>query len=148
MQRVGEPHGLVAGLAADMDMLAEDGELLGQITIALGQFVEALAGADSALRPLVEGMGAAAADRDVVVAAMGHQNVTQHAQVGLDAGDVLPRLGTHLDHALGNLELHVAVLAAIAQPGEQVAGGAGQIEVPVGDELEFQLHPEGQRRTV
>jgi hypothetical protein len=53
-----------------VDVLAEDGELLGQIAVALIDRVEAVARADAPLRPGVEGVRAAAADRDVVARAL------------------------------------------------------------------------------
>jgi hypothetical protein len=46
-------------------MLAEHGELLGQVAVELGQLVKARRVEDLALAPLLEGVRAAAAEPDV-----------------------------------------------------------------------------------
>jgi hypothetical protein len=76
-ERLGQPDGVVGRGAADMDVLAENGELLGEITIALVKVVEAVAGTDAPFRPMMERVRAATADADVVALAMLAQGVAQ-----------------------------------------------------------------------
>jgi hypothetical protein len=90
VEGVGQPDGVVAGGHADVDVLPEHRELLAQVAVALVEEGEALAGADAPLRPVVEGVGAAAADGDVVALAVVHQHLAQPVEVGGDGGDVLP----------------------------------------------------------
>ena len=109
----------------DVDVLAEDGELLGQVAVALVQGIEALAGADAPVRPAMEGVGAAAADGDVVPASLGAQDVAQAGQVAGDAVHAALGQGADLDHALGDFELDVALAAIGYQAAQQIGGGAG-----------------------
>jgi hypothetical protein len=70
-----------------VDVLAEDGELLGQVAVALVDRVEAVARADAPIRPAVEGMRAAAADGDVVARALVDEDLAQPGEVGGDVVD-------------------------------------------------------------
>ena len=74
-----------------MDVLAEYGKLLGQITIALVKIIEAIAGTNAPLRPMMERVRAATADPDVVALAMLAQGVAQATEVGCNAVDGRPR---------------------------------------------------------
>ena len=60
-----QEHGIVAMRAADVDVLAEHGELLGEVAVQIGQVLEARPVVDLALAPVLEGMGTAAGDQDV-----------------------------------------------------------------------------------
>ena len=122
-----------------MDVLAENGELLGQVAIALVQAVKAVAGADAPLRPMVEGVGAAAADADVVARAVAVQRIAQAGQVGGNAIDAGLRLGADLDHALGDFQLDFTEAPVVVHAAEQVGGAAGQVVIAPRDELEFEL---------
>ena len=64
-QAVQQHQRLVGARAADVDMLAEDGELLGQVAVELGDLVEAGLVEDALPAPLLERMRAAAAQADV-----------------------------------------------------------------------------------
>ena len=61
--------------AADVHVLAEDGELLGQVAVELGELAEARAVVDALLVPLLEGMGAAAHAGDVQLVGAAHQRI-------------------------------------------------------------------------
>ena len=144
-ERLRQPDRIVGGLAADVDVLAEDGELLGQIAVALIDRVEAVARADAPLRPGVEGVRAAAADRDVVTRALVDEDLAQTFEVGRDVVDGGARLRADLDHALGDLQLDVAERAVVLQVAEQVGGAARQVVVALRQELQFQFDAQRQR---
>ena len=67
--------------AADVHVLAEHGELLGQVAVQGRDFAKARLRENFPLRPLLEGMGAAAADRDVVALGMAAQGIAQHLDI-------------------------------------------------------------------
>ena len=144
-KRLRQPDRVVGRFAADVDVLAEHGELLGQIAVALIDRVEAVARANTAFRPGVEGMRAAAADRDVVACALVDQRLAQALEVGGDVVDRGPRLRTDFDHALGDLEFHVAELAVVLQATEQVGRAARQVVVALREELQLQFDAQRQR---
>jgi len=61
-QRVQQIDGVVAARAADVDVLTEHGELLGQIAIQFGNFFVARVIDDAPVVPMLERMRAAAAE--------------------------------------------------------------------------------------
>jgi hypothetical protein len=66
-------------------VLAEHRELLGQVAVQR-DFLVARLRRDALLRPVLEGVGAAAGDADVQAVAGGHQGVADLAQLGQQAG--------------------------------------------------------------
>ncbi len=64
-----------------MHVLAEDGELLGQVTIQLGQFAKARLVVDALLVPFLERVGAAADHSDVELVGAFHQRVAYLCQL-------------------------------------------------------------------
>src|SRR6185295_6900241 len=84
-----------------MDVLAEDGELLGEVTIALSDLLEARRRIDAPLRPVVERVRTAAADAEVEHAGcLGHRIALRlelrecRREAGLDRA-------VQLDHVAG-----------------------------------------------
>jgi hypothetical protein len=53
---------VVARAAADVDVLAENGELLREVTVKIGQMLEARGRINALLAPLLKRMGTAACD--------------------------------------------------------------------------------------
>src|SRR5574343_1748994 len=96
-KRLGQPDCVVGRSTADVHMLAENSELLGEIAVAVINAVKALAGADTAFRPVMEGVRAAAGKADVVVAAMALQHIDQASQVAGEGADAVARQGADLD---------------------------------------------------
>ena len=142
-----EVNGLVGRAAADMDVLTEHGELLGQVAVQLGQRGKAFGGEDSALRPVVKWMRTAARDADIEL-------VRRCAQLAANLGEIAQQrvmarvhFAVHLDHALGDLGLDVARTRAPGKRAKQAFGAPRQIEVAQVDELQFQLDAHGQRFT-
>jgi Kef-type K+ transport system membrane component KefB len=130
--------------AADVDVLAEHRELLGEIAVQFGHVAEARRVVDAPLAPLLEGVGAAAAQRQVQAVAVVHQHVADGAQFGeqrVVAGVYHRR---DLDHALRDLRLDVARMLLLLDAREQVGGAAHEIVVAVVEDLQFQFHPHGE----
>jgi hypothetical protein len=125
-------------------MLAEHGELLGQVAVQARQLLKARLAEDALLEPALKGVGAAPGQLDVQAVPGGHQRVADLAQLrqqgavgGVDAGG-------DLDHALRHLRRHHAGEGLALQQFEQVVGAAGQVVVVGVDQLQFQLHPQGE----
>ena len=127
-----------------MDVLAEHGELLGEIAVALVNVIEAVAGTDASFRPMVERVRAAATDPDVVALAMLAQGVAQAAEVSGNAVDGRLRLGADFDHAFGDFQLDLAETFVVIEAAEQVGGASRQVEVALRNELQFELDTQGK----
>jgi hypothetical protein len=67
--------------AADVHVLAEDGELLGQVAVQLGQLAKARPVVDALLVPLLEGVRAAADAGDVQLVGAAHQRIADLRQL-------------------------------------------------------------------
>ena len=131
-----------------MDVLAEDGELLGQITIALVKLIEAVAGTNAPFRPMMERVRAATADPDVVALAMLAQGVAQATEVGGNAVDGRPRQGADFDHAFGDFQLDLAETFVVIEAAEQVGGAPRQVEIALRDQLQFEFDAQGKSGAV
>ena len=81
-QHVREIDRRVAAGAADVHVLAENGELLGEIAVELEDLLEALGGVDPPVVPVVEGMLAAPRDAEVQPLGRAHHRVPQLPQFG------------------------------------------------------------------
>src|SRR5437763_11735036 len=81
-QRMIEIDRVVRVGAADVHVLAEDGELLGQEAVFLRDGQKALGWIDLAILPLLEWMRAAAGDRDVHLARMRRESIARDAELG------------------------------------------------------------------
>jgi hypothetical protein len=128
-----------------MDVLAENGELFGQIAVALVEVVEAVAGADAPFRPAMEGVRAAAADGDVVAGAV----LCAACRAGRprSAGNAVYgrlRLGADFDHAFGDFKLDFAETFVVFQAAEQVGGAPRQVEIALRDQLQFEFDAQRQ----
>ncbi|EXI63871.1 MAG: hypothetical protein AW07_04804 [Candidatus Accumulibacter sp. SK-11] len=147
-ERLRQPDRIVGRSAADVDVLAEDSELLGEVAVALVQRVKALAAADAPFRPAVEGMRATATDGNVVARTMDPQDLAQAREIGGDSSCACPWQGADFDHALGNLQLDVAEASVVVEAGQQVSRATGQVKVAQGQQLQFQFDAQRQRFAV
>ena len=130
-----------------MDVLAENGELLGQVAVATVGLVIALARTDPAVGPMVVRVRTAAAHRDVVPRAPFEQDGAQALQVEVDAVHVRPRQGADLDHALGDLEFDFTETLVVVEVVQQIRGGTRQVVIAQRQELEFQFDAQAEGRT-
>ena len=78
---VQQPQRLVRAGASDMDMLAENGELLGQVAIELRKVVEARGIEDGLLSPVLKWVSAAPGEQDAEAVRLMHQGVANTAQL-------------------------------------------------------------------
>src|SRR6185295_16559091 len=127
-----------------MDVLTEDGELLGEVTIALSDLLEARRRIDAALRPVVERVRTAAADAEVEHAGcLGHRIALRlelrecRREAGLDRA-------VQLDHAEGHLGLDCAGHLHLRQALDQVAGFVREIPVVPAHQLQLDLDAEAK----
>ncbi len=145
VQRMQQEQRVVARRAADVHVLAEHGELLGQVAVQLRQLLVARLLEHALLRPALERVRPAAGDAHVEPVAGADQRVAHAAQLGqqrrvrgLDAaGD--------LDHALRHLGRDRARERLAREQFQQVVGARGQVVVDRVDELQLELHAERQR---
>jgi len=136
---------VVAAGAADVHVLAEHGELLGQVAVQRRQFLVARLGRDALLGPVLERMRAAARDADVQHAAGGDERVADLHQLGQQRAVVGLHARIYLDHALRDLGRHVARKRLALQQVHQVGAGRREVEIGQADELQFQFDAERQR---
>jgi len=134
----------VGGRAADMDVLAEHGELLGQIAVQLGDVLVARRVRDGAFGPHLERVRAAAADAKVQAARRVDHQVAHHGQFFQRLGVVAADARTDLDHRRTDLRLDIAGVLRALQRAQQVWRERRQVIVMAIDELQFQLHAKGQ----
>ncbi|MPN19929.1 hypothetical protein SDC9_167304 [bioreactor metagenome] len=144
VERVQEVKPLVGTGATDVHMLAEDRELLGQVAVQHGQFLEARLVEDALLRPALEGMRAAAADADVEAVAGLDQGIPHLAELTEQGAVIGVHVGRNFDHALGDFRLHIARERLLAEQEEHVGRCRSQVEIGEIDELQFQLDAHGQ----
>ena len=131
-----------------MNVLAENGELFGQIAVALVEIVEAFTGADAAFRPAMEGVGAAAADGDVVTGAVGAQRFTQAGEVTGNTVYGRLRQGADFDHAFGDLKLDFTVTFVVFQTVDQIGGSSCQVKITPRHQLQFEFDAQRQGLTM
>jgi hypothetical protein len=143
-ERLGEPDRVVGAGAADVNVLAKDRELLGQVAITLVDLIEAITRTNPPLRPAVEGMRAAAADGDMVARALTDAALAEADQIGSNAIDECPRQGADLDHAFGNFKLDLTKAAIVVHAAEKIRRSARQIKIAHGNQLQLKLDPQGQ----
>ena len=141
---VREVDRVVAGLHADVDVLPEDRELLGEVAVERGHLQEALGREDAPVAPVVEGVRAAAGHREVQAPGLPHDRVAHlHQLVPQDVEAAVHR-GVHLDHALGDLGLHLAGERPLAEAAQQVGGAAREVVVARVEHHQLQLDAEGE----
>src|SRR2546425_864264 len=110
-----QPECGVAVLAADVNVLAEHGELLGEVTVELTDVVEALGRVDLLRAPVLERMRATAADRDVELARAVGELLSEVVQLGEQRAMRALDRSADLDHAARDLGLHVPRTSVLAQ---------------------------------
>ena len=145
-QAVQQQQRLVGAGAAHMHMLAEHGELLGQVAVQRGQLLVAGRVDDLPLRPLLERMGAAAAQRHAFGIGAGHQGVAGLAQLRQHLGMAAAHAGAQLEHAGGDLVRHLAGDAVLRHPRQQWLRARRQVVALRVDDLQLEFHAQGQRR--
>lgn len=134
--------------ATDVHVLAEHRELLCQVTVQLGQVLEARRIDDLPVAPLLERMRAAATQPDVQPVGRGDERVADRVQIR--HGLLVRRADARrqLDHALGDFRRDVAGNRLVLDEAKKIAAGFGQIIVMGIDDLHFELDPEGERLRV
>ncbi|MNR03632.1 hypothetical protein D3C85_1195360 [compost metagenome] len=136
---------LVRARAADVDVLAEHRELLGEVAVQLGNVLVARRIGDGPVRPLLERMGAAAADAQVQRAGGARHQVAHDRQLLQRLRVVAADAGTDLDHRRTDLGLDVPRVLGALERTQQIRRKRRQVIVMTVHELEFQLHAKRQR---
>src|SRR5258708_39013691 len=137
--------GVLAARHADVDVLPEHGELLGEVAVERGDPLEALRREDAPLRPAVERMRAAAGDRDVEPLGGDHDGVAHAHELGQELAVASVHRGIDLDHALGDLGLHLAVEVHLLEAREQIGRAPHEVEVVRIEHHQLELDAEGER---
>src|ERR1700686_3381838 len=96
---VQQVDGIVARTYADMDMLAEHGELLGQVSVHLVQVEKTLLRKNALFAPVLERMRAASGDPEVQAARVAHDGIANRRQLGKQALVTGMHPSADLDHA-------------------------------------------------
>jgi hypothetical protein len=143
-QRVIEVHRVIGAGAADMHVLAEHRELLGEEAVLLGDGQEALGRVDAPLAPLLERVRPAAGDGDVHLPRMARQHVARGAQLGEEIGKAGVHARIDLDHALRELGLELAAVLRVGGAAQQIVRIGREVPVARVDEHQLQLDAEGQ----
>ena len=139
-------HGVVTIRAADMNMLAKHGELLGQITIQLGHQPVARLRIDALVGPLLERMGATAAQAQIQPVGMAQQHGANAGQLGQHGVHIMVNPRADLDHAFGDFWLDFASGRRLTvHQLHQVRRATGQVVITAVDDLQLQLHAQRQR---
>ncbi len=144
-QGVQQPQRLVAVGAADVHMLAEHRELLGQVAVELVDVMEALAREDLLATPVLEGVGPAAGDRDVEPAAGARELLAHVAQLGAQRVVAALDRAADLDHAARDLGLDVPGAGVPGGLAQQVLGLRGEVVVVRAQQLQLELDAQAQR---
>ena len=136
---------LRAVVTADMHVLTEHRELLGQVAIQAGDVLEARSIVDLAVVPALERMRASACDLNVEPVGTDHQCIAHCQQFGAQRGKRRMHCRADLEHALGDLGLDVAGKRLARHERDQVRRRARQIASSPVDQLELELHTHRQR---
>ncbi len=131
--------------AADVHMLAEDGELLAEVAVQLRQLAKARLVVDAPLVPLLERMRAAADHGDVELVGVLHQRIADRREL---RDHVLARVadpGRDLDHARRHLRHHAAGQRRLRHQAQHVLGIGREVVVVGVDQLQLEFHPQRQR---
>src|SRR6266511_6431677 len=140
-----EPHCGVGVRAADMHVLPEHGELLGEIAVQLGDIALPRRFGDVAFGPGLKRVRATAANADVEQFRGRAYCVAQCTQVREHAGVGALHRGRDFDHAFGDLELDVEPRMPLLHQRNEIGAGAREVAIAPVDELQLQLHAEGER---
>ena len=131
--------------AANVDVLAEDGELLGQIAVQRRQLVKTRLVVNALLVPLLERVGATAHHGNVELVGAFDQRITNGSQLTQHFGGAAADAGGDFDHAARHLGHHAAGQLVFAHQAQHVGGVRGQIVVIGVDQLQLQLYAQRQR---
>src|SRR5690349_4448175 len=135
----------IAAFAADMDMLAEYGELLREIPVQVVNVLVARRVEDALVMPLLERMRAAAGDPDVEPARLAYQRVANGFELGERAAVSALDRGADLDHRFRELGFDLAGVRDVFDQFEEIPARPGQIVVAGVQNLELELDAQRMR---
>ncbi len=130
--------------ATNVHVLAENGELLGQVAIERGQLVKTRFVVNAPLVPLLERVRAAAHNGNVELVSALDQRVAQLGQLLQYLSRRLAYTSGNLQHAGGHFRHHVAGDLVPGHQADHVFGVGRQVVVVRVDQLKFQLHAQRQ----
>ena len=143
-EQVRHAHGRVAAVAADVDMLAEHGELLGEIAVEIVDVLIARRIEDALFVPLLKGVRAAAGDTEIQAAGLAHHRVADARRAPAAA---------RRSHAESRwlISIMASVSSGLMSPGcpllsskrQQIAGRAREVVVAGVENLQLELDAEG-----
>ncbi len=142
---MGEIHRFIAVGAADVDVLAEYGELLREVAVEAGEVVETLGVVDAAIVPFLEWVRAPARDAEIEPARRGRDGFAHRPKFGEQPRVARLYRRAHLDHAFGDFGLDVSRAAAFRQCAEKIGGAAREVVVARVDDLQLELDAERER---
>ena len=131
--------------AANVHMLAKDGELLGQVAVQIGELAKARLVVDAPLVPLLEWVRAAADHRNVELVGAFDQGIANLRQLPQHFAARMANAGRNLDHAARHLGYHAARKRVLFHQAQHVLSVGRQVVIVGVDELQFQLDPQGER---
>src|SRR5450830_53030 len=129
---------------ADMNMLAEHGEGLGQIAVFFVQIKKSLTWRDPLFVPMLERMCSTAGDINIEMLGATIERSTQAFQFFNQVIDTSMNTGVQLNHALRHFQLDLLLQIAWRNPGQQINGIAGEVVIAPVDQLQFQLDAHGK----
>ena len=131
--------------AANVHMLAKDGELLGEVAIQLRQLLKAWLVVDAPLVPLLERVRAAAHHGNVELVGALDQRIADGGELAQHLAGRMTDAGGDFDHAVRHLGHYAAGQRHLFHQAQHVFGVGGQVVVVGVDELQFQLDAQRQR---
>src|SRR5882672_9898191 len=143
MQQV---NGIVARAHADMDVLAENGELLGEVAVHLMQMEEALLRENALLAPVLERMRSPAGDGQVQPLCAADHHIANRSQLGKHGEVVRMHPGADLDHAFGDFRLDLAGMLFLFDQCQQVRRATNEVPVVRTQDHQFQFDAHRERR--
>ena len=130
--------------AANVYVLAKNGELLGQIAVQLRQLLKARLVVNAPLVPLLKRVCATADDGNVELVGAFDQRIANRRQLPQHLAGRMANVGRNLDHAVGHLRHHAADQRVFQHQAQHIFSVGRQVIVVRVDQLQFQLNAQRQ----
>lgn len=144
-QAAHQPDGVVPALYAQVDVLAEHGELTRQVTVHFGQVLEARRVGNGAFLPAHERVGAAARHGNADGVRRLDQRIAHFAHLGQEAHGVLVHRGIQFDHGPRDFRFDAVGDGVVGHLGQQLVGSCRQVVAGRVDQLQLELDAQGVR---
>ena len=144
-QAVQEINGVIPGPAADVHVLSEHRRLQNQIAKALQRDVIALVVAHLLTLPLLERMGPAAADLNMLLRRRAQDALLHHRELRRRLVNVLAHAGGDFEHAFGDIVFNFTAFDVVFDGGDEGRGVLAQIVARRVNHLQFEFDAEGER---